>query len=716
MKKIFSILLYLFLITISSSHGQSKIDWQQYDQKKRAGTLNMSDLLKVGKQLKKENAQPMNTKIGSQSAHTQSTSAQCDCLIPLDSSFSIAPFTNGTAPDYRNDDGSTGNIPIPFNFCLYGQTFNSLWINNNGNISFDGPYFTYNASGFPVNGNAMVAAFWGDVDTRDPASGLVYYKITPTSVIVRWERVGYFANHSDLLNDFQIIITDGNDPLIPNGQNVALCYGEMQWTTGDASQGTGGFGGTPATVGANNGNGVDFIQYGRFDQPGAAYDGPFGVNDGIDFLDSKTLIFNSCVSGANIPPLVEGTNVCDTLIICVSDSNFSDTVTFGFNFYPPEPGQNTTIIATGPPGFNVTSNTPGAIASITGYQVVNLSTFTQANIQILAIDDGAPAETTTVTLAFVIDTFGLRPPLPITGTAGAYCAGQPGVTLTAPPGFNEYFWNPTTSTATSILATEGTYNVEYTNENGCRLKSPPFPVFLSDPIAEIGGITAVCGQSDAVLQLSNPFETYNWSNGDTTPAITVGTGTYFVTVTDSVGCTENSDTITVNISNNPIANFSNLPTTSLPLDTVQFNDLSTITGSTIIAWAWSIDTAVFFNQNPKYVFDEAGTYPISLIVVTADGCRDTITIDYKVEPNVVIPFNVFTPGNGDGKNEFFVFKNLEFFPGSQLTVFNRWGKKVYENNSYANNWNGTDASEGTYYYVLKIKDRDTLKGTVTILR
>ncbi|MEO0312183.1 MAG: hypothetical protein RIQ89_1840, partial [Bacteroidota bacterium] len=108
--------------------------------------------------------------------------------------------------------------------------------------------------------------------------------------------------------------------------------------------------------------------------------------------------------------------------------------------------------------------------------------------------------------------------------------------------------------------------------------------------------------------------------------------------------------------------------------------------------------------------------PISLIVVTADGCRDTITIDYKVEPNVVIPFNVFTPGNGDGKNEFFVFKNLEFFPGSQLTVFNRWGKKVYENNSYANNWNGTDASEGTYYYVLKIKDRDTLKGTVTILR
>ena len=67
----------------------------------------------------------------------------------------------------------------------------------------------------------------------------------------------------------QLIITDGNDPIITPGNNVQFCYKDMQWTTGAASQGVNGFGGTPATVGVNRGNGVDYIQIGRYDQAGA---------------------------------------------------------------------------------------------------------------------------------------------------------------------------------------------------------------------------------------------------------------------------------------------------------------------------------------------------------------------------------------------------------------------------------------------------------------
>jgi hypothetical protein len=48
---------------------------------------------------------------------------------------------------------------------------------------------------------------------------------------------------TDKLNDFQLILTDGSDPLLPNGNNIAFCYGDMQWTTGSASQCVGGFGG-----------------------------------------------------------------------------------------------------------------------------------------------------------------------------------------------------------------------------------------------------------------------------------------------------------------------------------------------------------------------------------------------------------------------------------------------------------------------------------------
>src|ERR1051326_5039401 len=69
----------------------------------------------------------------------------CSCIIPLDSTFSIVPFTGddgcngcpGMPPQYRNDDSFTDPpIDLPFDFCFYGQTYNQVYINNNGNVSF----------------------------------------------------------------------------------------------------------------------------------------------------------------------------------------------------------------------------------------------------------------------------------------------------------------------------------------------------------------------------------------------------------------------------------------------------------------------------------------------------------------------------------------------------------------------------------------------------
>ena len=77
---------------------------------------------------------------------------------------------------------------------------------------------------------------------------------------------------------------------------------------------------------------------------------------------------------------------------------------------------------------------------------------------------------------------------------------------------------------------------------------------------------------------------------------------------------------------------------------------------------------------------------------------------------------VFTP-DGDGKNDFFVMKGIS---GKvvKLTVFNRWGNKVYENNAYDNTWNGTPnvsgliigsnkLPQGTYYYIVEFEDGET---------
>ncbi|MDD4309957.1 MAG: hypothetical protein PHO32_06215, partial [Candidatus Cloacimonetes bacterium] len=203
------------------------------------------------------------------------------------------------------DDGFSSAIAIPFEFNFYDAIHNTFFINNNGNISFGEPYSTYNPSGFPIDEFPMLSAFWADVDTRPADSGKVYYRVEANRVTVIWNGVGYYANHTDKLNTFQVIFTDGTDPLIGIGNNVAFSYADMQWTTGDASEGENGFGGIPATVGLNKGDGIHYALVGRFNQDSNVYNGTAGEPSGISYLDNQLFTFNT-TQGNNVPPVFLG--------------------------------------------------------------------------------------------------------------------------------------------------------------------------------------------------------------------------------------------------------------------------------------------------------------------------------------------------------------------------------------------------------------------------
>ncbi len=324
-------------------------------------------------------------------------SALCDCMIPLDSTFQVVPFSFVLAPDYRNDDHSTSAIAIPFQFNFFGQLHDSIYINNNGNISFDGPYGTFTAASFPSNQYKMIAPFWSDVDTRDSASGLVYYKITPTYIVIRWDSVGYYSYHTDKRNTFQLIITDGLDTILPPGDNVSFCYGDMEWTTGDASMGINGFGGDPSTTGVNVGNGSDYFQVTQCDANTNAFDGPYNTNDGINWLDNMEITFNTTING-NVPPLVMNNTLCDTIDIFTGDTiriSAIDSIEFDFYVLTPEIGQTVTA--------SISTNAPPSALTI--LQTTNFThtkifhcTFDARNISpgfytitATGIDNGTPA-------------------------------------------------------------------------------------------------------------------------------------------------------------------------------------------------------------------------------------------------------------------------------------------------------------------------------------
>ncbi|HEY9534860.1 MAG TPA: gliding motility-associated C-terminal domain-containing protein [Mucilaginibacter sp.] len=81
--------------------------------------------------------------------------------------------------------------------------------------------------------------------------------------------------------------------------------------------------------------------------------------------------------------------------------------------------------------------------------------------------------------------------------------------------------------------------------------------------------------------------------------------------------------------------------------------------------------------------------------------------------------NVFTP-NGDGVNDTFVIPGLVTYSDTELTIINRWGNVVYQKTNYKNDWDGSGLVEGTYFYVLRAKNKagvwDTYKGYLTLLR
>lgn len=153
-----------------------------------------------------------------------------------------------------NDDGSVGPINLPFPVPVYGNIYTRFWINNNGNVTFTGSLSTFTSFAFPNNrGIVIVAPFFADVDTRPANSGKVHYKVTNDYILITWNNVGYYSNHTDKKNRFQLVITrDGY---------AGFSYANMEWTTGDASGGANGFGGSVARAGFDAGDGQNALVF-----------------------------------------------------------------------------------------------------------------------------------------------------------------------------------------------------------------------------------------------------------------------------------------------------------------------------------------------------------------------------------------------------------------------------------------------------------------------
>lgn len=384
----------------------------------------------------------------------------CNCWVEPDNTYTISdpttwPNCGGGGPGV---DCWIGPIALPFNFCFYGQDFNQIYLTTKGTIAFSTGYIDWTPSEFPNPANNEpqydhICAFWADFDFR--ATGELQYKVTDNAFYLNYLNVGYFANHDDRSNTFQIILTANDAGILPNGNNVQFCYQDMQWAHGDVG-GSGGFSGpTPATVGADRITGNSHIQFGRFNLNNGNYNGPYGAannqQDGVNWLDFKELNFNTCQSAANIAPISTASAPCGTIFLCQGQ-----TYDLNMQFLSPETGQTTTITTT-QSGTGLTASAQnGNTATLTASFTASASNIGTNTITITATDNGNPAATTTLTYIIEV-TEEVPPAISIDGNLGI-CAG--GTTLlTATAGFDSYSWSSGCDTQECLVTQGGNITV-----------------------------------------------------------------------------------------------------------------------------------------------------------------------------------------------------------------------------------------------------------------
>ena len=121
---------------------------------------------------------------------------------------------------------------------------------------------------------------------------------------------------------------------------------------------------------------------------------------------------------------------------------------------------------------------------------------------------------------------------------------------------------------------------------------------------------------------------------------------------------------------------------------------------------------VFYADSVAYYYTEAGIYNLSLTAFDftcnlMEVISSEVPFFGNISTDVIIP-NVFTP-NGDGQNDLLTFVNVNGSETFRLTIWNRWGKKVFVTDDPFNHWDGISMkdktiNEGVYYFEILFTD------------
>lgn len=240
------------------------------------------------------------------------------------------------------------------------------------------------------------------------------------------------------------------------------------------------------------------------------------------------------------------------------------------------------------------------------------------------------------------------------------------------------------------ISTTTTFYIRFENNSGCpniasltlNFKSPVKSAILVDQI--------ICGNATTLLEAGSGFDSYLWNTGESTSAITVSIGEYYVDLGKN-GCVYRQK-VSVTAATLPV--ITNID--------VSGNTATVFVTGGISPYQYSLDNTIFQSSN---IFTNISRGTHTVYVRDSQNC-ETVQKDFLI----INLINVITPNN-DGFNDYLDYSELKIKKDVKLEIYDRYGNNVFLSQDKKYIWDGKISgrtlSTGTYWYLLQWTEPDT---------
>ncbi len=489
---------------------------------------------------------------------------QTNTYLPIPIPYTPYPYNAGAAILVNIDDSWSNSIPLPFNFCFFGNNYNKVVIGSNGLLSFNNsyagggpgtcPYSLIGLNPLP-NPNLPLNSIMGVFEDIDPTNmGDIYWQVVGSypsrKLIVSFYEVPYYGDPNSvatgscsipLFLTSQIVLYETTNAIDIYIKNKPVCTG---WNNGLAIEGIQNANATIAytisgrnnTVWTANNDAYRFLPM-----------GPSIVS--FSWLQNGSVISNSSLYSVcptqNTQYVAQVVyNGCNGAIVTLHDTvNVTVSVPFQSSIQSVQPsgcmpqnnGSASTSIVSGTGPFTYLWNT-GAISS----SINNLGPGTYT---CTITDPNGCSKQETVVLQY--PSF-LNANPAIIQNVGCASGTNGSITINATGGVAPYSYNwsngATSAVNSSLLA--GNYTVTITDQNGCTFLQTntvvaPTALNVIPSLVNNNCFGGSAGSISLNVSGATPPYTYAWMPNVSSSNIGSGliNGNYTVTVTDNNGCT-----------------------------------------------------------------------------------------------------------------------------------------------------------------------------------